>query len=349
MKILINGYYGCVGMRFFRYYNRDVAESVTVTGQYIIKKIANDVNSAIKQKLKIKKDPLIYIDTDSNYYSLQCFIDDYENKTGKKFKDDMEKVKFIDNVGKKVIQPVIDKAIQEIGNVLNVYKNTFKMPREEISKSFILLKKKKYIKYVKASEVTYFDDPKVKIKGVEIVRTSTPQVIRDELKKIVNLILHSNNEDEVRDEINDYKAKYNGLDITLIANPRGIKGLKKYSDGNGWYSDIVNENGRTIGCPVQVRASILYNHLLKKHGVENKYPPIMEGDKIKFIYLKLPNPLKEDVIGFPNGSELPKEFDLHKFIDYKTQFEKSFISPLDKITSAMGWDIKAAKLQLSLI
>jgi DNA polymerase elongation subunit (family B) len=111
-----------------------------------------------------------------------------------------------------------------------------------------------------------------------------------------------------------------------ISFPRGLNGLNKYSDSLTLYKSST---------PIHVKGAILYNHYLKEKNLTKKYPLIQEGEKIKFAYLKMPNPLKNTVISYP--SRLPKEFDMDQFIDYNIQFEKSFIEPIKIILDCIGW------------
>ena len=354
------------GNRYFRFYNRNVAEGVTSTGQYIIKYVGKKVNEKLKQVMGDDEERLVYIDTDSNYFDLSGFITAYEKSSGKKFDNDNDISKFIDKVSKKKIQPIIQEAIEEISEKLNVYKKTLNMARENISKKAIFIQKKKYVSYVKDDEGKLLDELKISVKGVEIVRTSTPQTIRDTLRDSVKLIVETNDEGKMKKFIKEYKEKFNSMDVEEISFPRGTKNLDSHTikSGNckGWFTDRENEGGRTIGCPIHIRAAIVYNFLLDKNKLGNKYPKIGNGDKIKFVYLKTPNiissvnplisssllvgndsilqDINDNIIGFPQNGVLPKEFGLHSFIDYDVQFIKSFISPLQIICQVLGWDIE---------
>tara|TARA_R110002072_G_scaffold105164_1_gene229939 strand:- start:4418 stop:4744 length:327 start_codon:yes stop_codon:yes gene_type:complete len=91
------------------------------------------------------------------------------------------------------------------------------------------------------------------------------------------------------------------------------------------------------GVPMHCRGSLLYNHFTKKNKLTHKYPLIQEGEKIKFIHLRTPNPMSSNVISFI--TKLPTELDIHRYIDHDTQYEKAFVEPLTFIMNQIGWDI----------
>lgn len=116
-----------------------------------------------------------------------------------------------------------------------------------------------------------------------------------------------------------------------IAFPRGCNGVGKFSNPVTIYSK---------GTPIHVRGALLYNFHAKKNKVTHKYPLIQEGEKVKFLYLRRPNKINENVISF--FQTLPKEFGLDKYIDFDLQFQKSFLDPLQVIMDTINW--KAEKI-----
>jgi DNA polymerase elongation subunit (family B) len=214
--------------------------------------------------------------------------------------------------------------------MMNAYENKMVMDRECIADKAIWTAKKRYMMRVHDSEGVRYETPKTKIMGIETTRSSTPQVVRDSLKEAINLIL-TTDEDTVISFIEDFRNKFNSYEPEEISFPRGVNGMKKYKDTNAIYIKST---------PIAVKGSLIYNHYLKKHGLEKKYQTINEGDKIKFLYLKMPNPIcgqygVDQVISFPNS--IPKEFELDGFFDYDKQFEKAFLDPLKNILLSVGW------------
>lgn len=278
----------------------------------------------------------------SNYIHLKPFVNDYVKKTGKGFDNDEDTCKFLIRVSDKVIQPAIEGAIIELTARTNCFKNTLKMDREKIMKKMILIEKKKYICHVKDDEGLLLTEPKLSVTGFEIVRTSTPQVVRDKLKGTVNFILDdTTTEDSLRAFISSYKKEWMELTVEEISNPKGVSDVVKYEVGH-------DKGTFAKGCPIHVRSAIMYNYMRKKFSLQSKYPAIHNGEKIKYTYLKKGNPLRQNIIGYPQGYNLPEEFGLHKFVDYNMQFEKTYMSPVIKLANTIGWDIMGKKKVIDL-
>ena len=199
------------------------------------------------------------------------------------------------------------------------------MKREVLVDRAIWVAKKRYILNVHNSEGVQYAKPKLKMMGLEAIKSSTPEVCRNKLKESFLLIMNSN-EDDVIEFIEEFREEFYMLSPEAVAFPRSVKGLRKYYDKDMLYIK---------GTPIHVKGSLIYNKLLKKHKLSNKYPLIQEGEKIKFAYLKKPNPTGETVIAM--GNRLPNEFGLNQFIDYETQYEKTFVEPLKIILNAIGW------------
>jgi hypothetical protein len=162
--------------------------------------------------------------------------------------------------------------------------------------------------------------------GLEMVKSSTPAAVREKMKQLIKLIV-TTDELTVQNFIAKFKEEFNSLPAEEISFPRGLNGLKEYSDSTTLYKK---------GTPIHVKGAILYNHFLKQHGLTTKYPVIQEGEKIKFTYLKTPNPFKDSVVSYP--SRLPKELGLQNYIDYDLQFEKTFLDPIKIILVSIGWE-----------
>tara|TARA_R110002096_G_C14395298_1_gene706948 strand:- start:205 stop:885 length:681 start_codon:yes stop_codon:yes gene_type:complete len=214
---------------------------------------------------------------------------------------------------------------------MNAYDNKMIMDRECIADKGVWTAKKRYMMRVHDSEGVRYEEPKTKIMGIETTRSSTPQVVRDSLKEAINLIL-TTDEETVIEFIEDFRNKFLKLEPEEIAFPRGVNGMTKYNDRASIYKKST---------PIAVKGSLIYNHYVDKLGLDKKYRNIIDGDKIKFLHLIKPNPLggvagQDHVIAFPNS--LPREFNLGEFIDYKVQFEKSFLEPINRILEKIGWN-----------
>ena len=327
-KIQLNSAYGAIGNQYFRYYSTDMAEAVTHSGQLSIRWIANKLNKFLNKTIGTEDyDYVVGSDTDSVYLRLGKLV---ETVCGEKSKAEI--VNFLDKASEEIIEPFIDKQYQQLAELMSAYSNKMQMGREVVAERAVWTAKKRYAMNVWDSEGVRYDTPKLKIMGIETTRSSTPAIVREKLKEAIKLILTTDEKtiqiftDEVRDEFFSQEPE-------TIAFPRSVSNLEKYASSSDIYSS------RT---PIAVKGSLIYNHYIKLKGLENKYELIQNGDKIKFTYLKEPNPVcgvkGDKVISFP--TKIPKELDLHRFVDYNMQFVKSFLDPLETILGVIGWKSK---------
>ena len=323
-KILMNSLYGAMGNVHFRYYDIRIAEGITMTGQLIIRTVANKLKSFVNKECGTKDiEYSFYSDTDSTYITLGDLVSrNLKGRTNEVI------VEVLDKYCSKQIEPTINEACEDLADYLNIYQRRIKFKREIIADRGIWIAKKRYAVNVYNSEGVTYDPPKLKILGMEIVRSSTPAPVRKALKEAVGIAL-TKDEATLRQFVADLESTWHSLDPEDIAFPRGINGLKEYSDPNSIFRK---------GTPIHVRGALLYNHLITNNGLEKKYQLIQEGDKIKFVYLREPNPLATHVITF--AGDIPPEFNLREYIDYDKMFEKSFLEPLNSLLSCIGWQVK---------
>ena len=322
-KISLNSAYGAIGNEHFRYYRLANAEAITLSGQVSIRWIENKMNGYLNRLLQTEgTDYVIASDTDSIYLNLGPLVNKFfANQSGDKAKI----VGILDKICQEKLEPFIESSYQELANYVSAYEQKMQMKRENIADRGIWTAKKRYILNVWDSEGVRYKEPKMKIMGLETARSSTPAYFRDKLYAAFKIIIGKTN-DELIDFINVVRAETRLRPYEEVAFPRGVNNLAKYRHPTEIYQK---------GTPIHVRGALLYNHYVKKHKVENKHPLIQEGEKIKFMYLKTPNPIFENCISF--FGELPKEFGLEKYVDYQTQFEKSFLEPLKNVLQCIGW------------
>jgi DNA polymerase elongation subunit (family B) len=324
MKIALNSAYGAMGNQYFRYFDLRMAEGITTSGQLSIRWMANKLNSFMNKTLKTDgKDYVIAIDTDSIYLTLEDLVE--KTCVGK---TDEQKIKYMDKICEDVFQPFIDTGYQELATYMNAYAQKMQMKREVLADKAIWTAKKRYIMNVHNSEGVQYAEPKIKVMGLEMVKSSTPQVIRNKLKDSIKVILEGN-QSKLHEYIYSFRDDFNKLPVEEIAFPRSVNGMKEYMASSTIYRKST---------PIHVRGALLLNHHLKELKLDKKYQPIRDGDKIKFVYLKTPNTIQEDIISF--GQELPKELDLHKYINYEKQFEKVFLDPLQIVIQPLGWTVE---------
>jgi DNA polymerase elongation subunit (family B) len=237
-----------------------------------------------------------------------------------------EIISFMDRICEAKIGPFIDKSFGDLAEYTNAFRQKMQMKREALVDVGIWTAKKRYILNIHNNEGVQYAQPKLKVSGLEMIKSSTPSICKVKLKEAVKIIFDKD-ENAVIDFINEFREEFKKLPIPEIASPRGVKGLTKYK-GTG--NSIFGEK-----TPIHVRGSLIYNHLLQKHKLTKKYELIKEGEKIKFIYLKEPNSIQSNIISFTNV--IPSEFELAQYIDYETQYQKSFVEPLKIILDSIGW------------
>jgi len=324
-KIQLNSAYGAIGNQYFRYYNLRNAEAITLSGQVSIRWIENKVNGYLNKLLNSnEKDYVIASDTDSIYICL----DDLVTKVyGDKEVSQEKVVDFLDKACKEKIEPFIDRSYTELAEYTNAYEQKMFMKRENIAARGIWTAKKRYILNVWDSEGVRYNKPKLKMMGIEAVKSSTPMPCRKAIKDALNIMM-TGEQDELTTFIDNFKEEFYSLPPEDIAFPRSVNGLRKFKSDTDVYSK---------GCPLHVRGSLLYNFYVSKKKLENKYPLIQEGEKIKYIYMKVgrTNYTGENVLSFLNT--FPRELGLEECLDRKAQFKKSFLDPLQIITNVIGW------------
>ena len=323
IKILMNSLYGALGNRWFRYFDQRVAESITLAGQLSIKWAERAVNEEMNKLLSTDgKDYVIAIDTDSVYINMSKLV--------KKF-DPKDPVKFLDKISSEHFEKVLEKSYADLAEYTNSFVNRMEMGREVIADKGIWVAKKRYILNVHNSEGVQYKEPKLKMMGIEAIKSSTPLACRVKMKELFRIIV-SGTEAETQAFIANFRNEFNKLSAEDVSFPRSLSVVSKWRDSANIYKKAT---------PIHARGALLYNHHTKGMNVE----PIKAGDKVRFVYLKQPNPIKENVITFP--LHLPRELGLDKYIDYGLQFQKTFVDPLEPILDAVGWSAEP-KAQLDM-
>ena len=321
-KIALNSAYGAIGNQYFRYYDVRQAMAITLAGQFVIRFIEKNVNEYMNNILKTHDqiDYVVASDTDSIYLTLDKLVEQVC-----KDKSTEQKLRFINKVVEGRIEPFLEKCFNQLAEYTNAFKNCMVMKREVIADKGIWTAKKRYMLNVLDEEGITFDEPKLKIMGIEAVKSSTPEICRTRIKQAIKLVM-SKEESDLHKFIADFRTEFFNLSAEEISFPRSCNNMKKYYSS----SDIFIKS-----TPIHVKGALIYNHQIKQFNLQNKYPLIQEGDKIKFIKLLEANPFKFDVISYI--TKLPKEFKLDKYIDYEVQFQKTFIDPMTFILQPIGW------------
>ena len=332
-KISLNSAYGAIGNQYFRYYKLANAEAITLSGQVSIRWIENKMNEKINKILKTSEvDYVIASDTDSIYLNLGPLVERvYEGRE----KTNQNVVGFLNKVCENEFEPFIEGAYETLARYLNAYEQKMFMKRENIAERGIWTAKKRYILNVWDSEGVRYDEPKLKMMGIEAVKSSTPAPCRKMIKDGLKIMMSGTEEDVIK-FIDNARKEFKSLPPEDIAFPRTVSDVKKYKAHSTIYGK---------GTPIHARGALLFNHYITENKLNNKYSLIQNGEKIKFCYLKKPNVIHENVISFIQ--DFPRELGLDKYVDYDLQFEKSFLEPLKIILDAIGWNVeKTVNLEL---
>lgn len=322
-KVNLNSAYGACANKYFRWFSTYNAEAITTSGQLSIRWIEKKLNEYLNKLLKSDGvDYVVAIDTDSVYITLDKVVEKFIGSD----KPISHIVEQLDKICKEALQPYITKSYEELAKLMNARENKMFMKRENIADKAIWIAKKRYIMNVYNSEGVAYDKPDLKMMGIEAIRSSTPGVVRDAIKKSLSIIMNES-ESALQNYVRDFRDEFKTMDFEKVAFPRSVSNMEEYSCPVNIYRKAT---------PIAVRGALVYNDALKVGKLDNTYEKISSGDKIKFSYFKVPNPVRSNVISAP--SQLPKELGLDKYIDYDMQFEKSFLEPIKKITEAIGWE-----------
>ena len=316
-KVNLNSAYGALGSNYFRFYDTDLAEAVTLTGQLTIRWIARDVNAYLNRILKTNADYVIASDTDSIYVNLGVLVRQEDAFTGRT-KDQI--VTMLDRFCEQRIQQVIDTSLDALAKYLNVAVPCLSMKREVIADKGVWTAKKRYMLNVYDTEGVRHSTPKLKMMGIEAVKSSTPALARQVLTRAIELLLRGNQE-EVWTLIDEQRKAFFAAPFDDVAMPRSVNGLKKYRNA-------------TKGIPIHVAGALAFNRRIEAEQLAD-IEPIREGAKIRFAYLREPNPFHCHVLSAMYGC--PETWQVEKYLDYDRQFQIAVLDPLNAILSLVGW------------
>ena len=316
LKILLNSLYGAMGNKWFRYFDMRIAEGITLTGQATIKWAEKHLNNYLNETLETDKDYVVAIDTDSVYVCLDEFVKRYNPKNP---------INFLDKLCSTALEDALTKCYDELYNTLGGIENKMVMGREVIADRGIWTAKKRYILNVHDNEGVRYTNPHLKIMGIEAIKSSTPAICRQALKDMFKRIIETD-EETVQSDIQNFKNVFSKASAEEVSFPRSVQNIRKWIDKETIYKK---------GTPIHVRGALMHNHLIDDKKLHKKVEKIHGGDKVKFTYLRQPNPSKENVIAFIDY--LPRQFKLEDHIDYNLQFEKTFLSAIEPVLTAVGW------------
>ena len=324
-KLSLNSAYGAMGSQYFRFYDLRLASGITTAGQLSIRWIEGKINDYLNKLLNTNDDYVIAVDTDSTYLRLGALVNKVYGAEVAESMPRQKVIEFMDKVCEERLQPYIDKSFSELATYVNAYQQKMQMKREALADKGIWTAKKRYILNVYNNEGVQYAEPYIKVTGLEMIKSSTPSVVRDKMKESIKIMI-SGKEEDMHEFVEKFRSEFKNLPVEDISFPRGLNGLATYTDNVMLYKK---------GTPIHVKGAIIYNHHLKQMKLTNRYQLVQEGEKVKFTYLKMPNPFKDTVMSFP--TRMPKEFDIQQHIDYDMQFEKAFLHPIKIILNCIGW------------
>jgi len=326
-KVTLVSAFGASGNQFFRYYDLRIAEGITYSGQYVIRSIINALEKFFNSLLK-EANPnarpyefTIASDTDSAYIRLGEIVDILVPDGTPE-----EKLEFVEMFCRDVIAPELKLISDDLGEYTNAFDRKISFKREVICDKAIWLGSKNYFLNILTDEEGRLSSPSIKTKGLESVKSSTPQICKDALIRCTQLVLTKTNED-LQGYVSAFKQEFFAAPPEIVSAPSGTNNLTKWQDP---------KTGLAIKkTPFHIKGALIYNQLLIKRGLQTVLPPIISGDKVRVMALREPNVSGSKVISFPKT--LPPEFLLHDSLDYTAQYEKKFMKPLMRILSVIHW------------
>lgn len=321
IKLLLNSGYGAFSNEWYRLFHDNIAESFTLSGQLAIKFVSSWVNTRLNKALETQDvDYIVAIDTDSFYLKLDEVVE--------RFGGDKDPVDFLEDFSD-TIQTWIREALEELYRMTNAFQKKLFMGLEAIGPA-IWLAKKRYVMSLPSFKRIRYDPPKIKVMGIEAVRSTTPQIAREWIKDGIPMVINGSTE-EIKKFIDDKWETFASHPFEDIAMPKGTNDLEKYSNRESIYS---------AKTPIHVRGALLFNDYVKKNGWESDVDLIKSGDKIKVMYLKMPNPIMENVISIPEN--MPSQFKIfEQYADYNKQFDKVFYDAFKRLTDAAGINLNS--------
>lgn len=329
VKILINSIYGYFGNKYAPLGDSDIARSITLTGQAVIKqsnKILYEYAKQVTQNDQLRMEDIIkYNDTDSSYISIRCINNFLNNKLSESGK--------VTNKTYEIVQQIEDYLNVEITDWakknLNSKDPRFVFKRECIADVGMFLEKKRYVLHVLDDEGIPVD--KYKYTGVEVVRTTIPEPVKPYIKKIIETMMSTQNLGSTNKILNETYDIFKELPVESIAFAMGCKEYDKYASRCDGFNTCK-------GMPIHVKASYMYNKILEKYNIDHKYEAIGTGDKVRYLYVQQPNRFAANAIGYKYY--YPEEFREIFKVDRELMFDKIVFSIIERFYSCVKWKAK---------
>lgn len=309
IKTILNAFYGATSVPYSRYHNLDISTAITSCGR-------RSVQKAMEYTTERFGDIVLYGDTDSLYCHFEPVI--LKKMKSEIWKDiDREKkveiIKLFLNQYENLINGDIFEKVQKGYYNSNVEDFQIRFVPERICDTALFIMKKKYALY---------HDGKVKVKGLEIVRSDTPSAIKEKLKEIMDMILKGAPDEEISDKINSHRTELESVAPEEIASNIGVNNVDKYTNDDG---------NHTKGSPMAVKAVIYTNKLIERFKID--HPPLEQGLKTKVAYVKK-NKYEYDTIAFYRWKQ-----DFNKIgisIDYNEMIKKYYDNKIETLLEPMN-------------
>jgi DNA polymerase elongation subunit (family B) len=332
-KIKLNDVYGCYAINGWRYTDghKMISKAITLTGQRVTQESIKFCNEWMNKQLGTEdKDYVVTSDTDSLFIQVKDLVLQRYPET--KTKDEYIKATLeITTEIQKAANDNIDRVTRKYFNV-GKREHYFELKQEVIIERGYFAGKRRYAMYIVNKEGVTVDE--LDMKGLDLMKSNMTPLYSEFGENLIKDIMFGKPKLEIDQKIINFKKHVKTLSIEEIAKPTGVKQIESYIESSPRAGNIFST--LKLKCPINTKAAIYYNDLLKFKRVQNQYPLFTAGDKMKYIQLK-ENPYKIDVIGFTgNDPEFITEL-IDKFADREEGFESTLLNKLKSIYEDLGW------------
>jgi DNA polymerase elongation subunit (family B) len=333
-KVLLNSIYGVLGLPIFRFYDKDNASAVTITGQDIIKSTGKAINECFKRSLNEKEgDWVIYTDTDSCFASALPIIK--KNMPDIDLNDEKAMTEAILKVTGDV-QSFVNKFYDVMAKrYFNIEKHRFDAKQEVIAKTSFWLAKKRYAQFIINKAGIECDE--MEVKGIDVVRTSFPIRFRKFMQKFLDDMLRKLPKDQIDASILEFKDKMSTYPVIEIAKNTSVK-FKSQNGDNDYNPKTRHPFQFMDGTPAQAKAALAYNDLLKTWKLDKDVPEIFHGQKIKWVYLKQNQYGIDGIAMKADGTDPDRimEF-IEQYVDRNAMYEQELRGKLLDFYNVLNW------------
>lgn len=337
-KIKLNDVYGVFAINGWRYTdgNKFISKAITLTGQRLLQESISNMNVYLNKELgnEIPVDYIITSDTDSLFIQCKDLLKarhpdiDFTNH-----EDVVKKILVIATELQAMANKFIGEFAGEAFNLGDEAQHYFELKQEVVLDRGYFAGKRRYAQHIVNKEGVPTDE--LDVKGLDLMKSNFPPLFRNFGEHIINEIMFGKPKSDIDKQILDFRASVRTIDWRKILKPTGLKILKEYIASAPRSGEVFSKLG--LKCPINTKAAIFYNDILRFKGLDKKFPTFQIGDKMYIAYLK-DNPYRIDVVGFNGYNDPPEimEF-IEKYIDRDGLFDSVMKNKLESLYSDLGW------------